>query len=123
MAQTSDDFDDYIDRIYNISEDTYSSLALRDEVRSDTHPATSARRTNPQDFNRRPRRTAAPGRSAGPRDVRTDAVGSFEGDGSSSKVRQLELELEIMKLKQASSGKEEVGTQAQAEDDDEDEGF
>lgn len=121
VAQTSDDFDEYISRIFNM-EDPYSVLASHHEIRSDKHPAMSAGRSNPQEHVPRSRRAAPSRRGADVRDSRAEEGRSFEGGGDNAKVRQLELELEIMKLKQASA-KEEVGKQAQAGDDDEDEGF
>ncbi|CAD6592025.1 MAG: hypothetical protein ASARMPRED_005917 [Alectoria sarmentosa] len=117
VARTSAHFDDYISDIHNISDDTFSVLAARDELRKDTHPAMSHGRSQTQDFVPRSKRTTPARRGAGTRDARTDASKKAEG-GSDNKVRELELELELMKLKQA-SGKEEV--QAQAGDDEDEE--
>ena len=117
VAKTSAHFDDYISDIYNISEDTWSILAARDEIRKDDHPAMSLARAQTQNFNSRSTRTPAR-RGAGTRDARANEGRKPEG-GSGKSVRELELEIELLKLKQG-NGKEEA--QAQAGDDD-DEGW
>lgn len=118
VAKTSAHFDDYISDIYNISEDTWSILAARDEIRKDDHPTMSLARSRTEDFVPRSKRTTPARRGAGSRDARADDSRKPEG-GSGKSVRELELELEILKLKQGNV-KEEA--QAQAGDDD-DEGW
>ena len=119
VAKTSAHFDDYISDIHNISEDTYSVLAARDEIRKDTHPAMSLGRSSTQEFVPRSKRAAPDRRGAGARNARVEEVRQFQGGGADdAKVRQLELELELMKLKQA-SGKAEVLAQAGGEDEEE----
>ena len=120
VAKTSAHFDDYMSDIYNISDDTFSVLAARDEIRKDTHPALSLGRADSQDFNSRSRRANPARRGAGTRNTRAEQNGHVEGDSKDAKVRQLELELELMKLKQANSN-EEVQTQAGHKEEDEDE--
>ena len=126
VAQTSAHFDDYISDVYNISDDTFSVLAARDEIRKDTHLAAGGaldqRSTRTQGFIPRSKRTApapAPARQGlgmgtSSRDARGDQGGRFESTGDSAEVKQLELELKIMKLKQASK-KEETPAQAQTQ--------
>lgn len=119
VAKTSAHFDDYISDIYNISEDTWSILAARDEIRKDDHPAMSLARSQTQDFGTRSKRTPAR-RGAGTQSARADDGRNPEGgSGKSLRELELELELELLKLKQG-TGKEEA--QAQDEDDD-DEGW
>ena len=117
VAKTSAHFDDYISDIHNISEDTWSVLAARDEIRKDTHPAMAFARSQTQDFVPRSQRTTPARRGAGARSARTDEGRKAEGAGD--KVRELELELELLKLKQG-KGKEQA-PQAEAGDEDEDE--
>ena len=118
VAKTSAHFDDYISDIHNISEDTFSVLAARDEIRKDTHPAMSLGRSDTQDFLPRSRRAIPARRGAGIRGFKVAEDSKAEGSSDKAKVRQLELELELMKLKQA-KGKEEVD--AEAGDGDEEE--
>ena len=115
VAKTSAHFDDYISDIYNTSDDPWSILAARDEIRKDDHPAMSLARAQTQDFVPRSMRTPAR-RGAGSRNARADEDRKAEGGGGKS-VRELELEIKLLKLKQG-NGKEEA--QAQAEDDDDD---
>ena len=107
VAKTSAHFDDYISDVYNISDDTFSVLAARDEIRKDTHPAMSLGRSDTQDFVPRSRRAAPARRGADTRNAGAGEGRRSEGGSKDARVRQLELELELMKLKQA-SGKEEV---------------
>ena len=121
VAKTSAHFDDYISDIYNISDDTFSVLAARDEIRKDTHPALSLGRADSQDFNPPYGRAAPARRGVGTRNARAEQNRYVEGGTKDAKVRQLELELELMKLKQA-NGKEEVQARAgNDEEEDEDE--
>lgn len=118
VAKTSAHFDDYISDIHNISEDTWSILAARDEIRKDDHPAMSLARSHTQDLDLGTRSKRTPARrGAGTRTARADEGRNSEG-GNGKSLRELELELELLKLKQG-NGKEEV--QAQAGDDDDDE--
>ena len=119
VAKTSAHFDDYISDIYNISDDTFSVLAARDEIRKDTHPALSLGRADSQDFNIPSRRANPARRGAGARNSR-EQNRQTEGGSKDAKVRQLELELELMKLKQA-NGNEEVQAQAGRNKDEEEE--
>lgn len=115
VAKTSEHFDDYISKIFR-TEDTFSVLAARSEIRDDTYLANSLGQPDTQDFVPRFRR-ANPARSgAALRDARIDESRKPEGGGNNAKFRQLELELEIMKLKQA-NGSEEVQAQAGGEDE------
>lgn len=116
VAKTSAHFDDYISDIHNISEDTWSVLAAREELRKDSHPAMSLGRSQTQDFVPRSQRRTPARRGVGSRDTRADEGRKVEAGGD--KVRQLELELELLKLKQGNNSKEEE--QARAGDDDED---
>lgn len=117
VARTSAHFDDYLSRIYNISEDTYGVLAARSEIRNDTHPAMSLGRPDAQDFVPRSRRAAPARRGAGTRGARAE---EFESVGNEARVRELEIELELMKLKKA-KGKAETQTQAGDNDEEEEE--
>ena len=116
VAKTSAHFDDYISDIHNISEDTWSVLAEREEIRKDTHPAMSLVGSQTHDPAPRSQRTIPTRRGAGARSARTGEGTKTEAGGD--KVRELELELELLKLKQA-NGKEEV-RQAKAGDDEDD---
>lgn len=120
VARTSAHFDDYISRIYNISEDAYGVLAARSEIRNDAESALPVGRPDAQDFVPRSRRAAPTRRVAGARGARAEEVRQFDNGGQDAKVRELELELELMKLKQA-KGKEETQTQAGDNDDEEEE--
>ena len=120
VAQTSEHFDDYITELYNISGDAFSVRAARDEIRKDTHSATSFGRLDAQNLIPRSRRTAPTRRRADSRELRAKDTAKFEGGVNNAKVRQLELELELMKLKQA-SGKDETEAQAGRGDDDDEE--
>ena len=124
VAKTSAHFDDYISDIYNISDDTFSVLAARDEIRKDTHPALSLGRADSQDFNPPSRRANAVRRGVGARNARAEQNWQVEGGSQDAKVRQLELELELMKLKQANGNEEaqaRAGHNKEEEDEDEDE--
>ena len=116
VAKTSAHFDDYISDIHNISEDTWSVLAEREEIRKDTHPAMSLVGSPTHSAPRSQRSTPAR-RGLGARSARTDEGTKAEAGGD--RVRELELELELLKLKQG-KGKEEI-QQAKAGDEEEDE--
>ena len=120
VARTSDHFDDYISDIHNISEDTYSVLAARAEIRNDTHPAMSSGRSTSQEFVPHSKRAASTRRGAGNRGSRVDEDSGAEGSSTNAKVRELELKLRIMELQQA-SGKEGVQALAGSKDDDNEE--
>ena len=123
VAKTSAHFDDYISDIYNISDDTFSVLAARDEIRKDTHPALSLGRADSQDFNHPSRRANPARRGAGARNAR-EQNRQTGGGSQDAKVRQLELELELMKLKHGSGNEEaevQAGRNKEEEEEEEDE--
>ena len=113
MAKTSAHFDKYISDLYGISDDPFSVLAERAEIRKDSHPAMFL--TDNQDSVLRSRRATPARRGAGILNARADEGRQSEGGGGATKVRELELELELTKLKQA-TGKEDA--HAQVGDDD-----